>query len=171
MKNKQFALLKKNNVFVHFLRILYVMQHVWSYLLPHLLTPPRFTLYWLVLCVNLNRSWSYHRERSFRWGNASMRSNHKAFSQLVIKDGRTHCGWYHLWAGSLGFYKKASWASQRNQVNKSISPSLCISSCFLTCFLTSFGDEQQRGNVSWINPFLPKLLLGHDVLSRSRNPD
>jgi hypothetical protein len=29
--------------------------------------------------------------------------------------------------------------------------------------LTSFGDEQQHGSVSWINPFLPNLLLGHDV--------
>jgi hypothetical protein len=29
--------------------------------------------------------------------------------------------------------------------------------------LTSFGDEQQCGNVSWINPFLPSLFLGHDV--------
>jgi hypothetical protein len=33
----------------------------------------------------LDTSWSYHRERSFSWGNASMRSNCKAFSQLVIK--------------------------------------------------------------------------------------
>jgi hypothetical protein len=33
-------------------------------------------------------SWSYHRERSFIWGNASMRSNCKAFSQLVIKGER-----------------------------------------------------------------------------------
>jgi hypothetical protein len=31
--------------------------------------------------------WSYHRERSFSWGNASMRSSCKAFSQLVIKGG------------------------------------------------------------------------------------
>jgi hypothetical protein len=29
--------------------------------------------------------------------------------------------------------------------------------------LTSFGDEQQYGSVSWINPFLPNLLLSHDV--------
>jgi hypothetical protein len=29
--------------------------------------------------------------------------------------------------------------------------------------LTSFGDEQQGGNVSRINPFLPNLLLGHHV--------
>jgi hypothetical protein len=27
--------------------------------------------------------------------------------------------------------------------------------------LTSFGDEQQCGSVSWVNPFLPNLLLGH----------
>jgi hypothetical protein len=27
----------------------------------------------------------------------------------------------------------------------------------------SFGDQQQYGNVSRINPFLPNLLLGHDV--------
>jgi hypothetical protein len=29
--------------------------------------------------------------------------------------------------------------------------------------LTSFGDEQQCGSVSGINPFLPNLLLGRDV--------
>jgi hypothetical protein len=29
--------------------------------------------------------------------------------------------------------------------------------------MTSFGDEQQHGSVSQINPFLPNLLLGHDV--------
>jgi hypothetical protein len=29
--------------------------------------------------------------------------------------------------------------------------------------LTSFGDEQWHGSVSWINPFLPILFLGHDV--------
>jgi hypothetical protein len=29
--------------------------------------------------------------------------------------------------------------------------------------LTLFNDEQQCGSVSWINPFLPNLLLGHDV--------
>ena len=38
--------------------------------------------------VSTWHSWSYHRERSFCWGNASMRSNCKAFSQLVIKRGR-----------------------------------------------------------------------------------
>jgi hypothetical protein len=32
--------------------------------------------------------------------------------------------------------------------------------------LTSFSDEQHHGSVSWINPFLPNLLLGHDVYTR-----
>jgi hypothetical protein len=35
----------------------------------------------------LDTGWNYHRERSFSWGNASMRSSCKAFSQLVIKGG------------------------------------------------------------------------------------
>jgi hypothetical protein len=35
-------------------------------------------LYWLILC-QLDTSWSYHRERSFGWGKASMRSSCKAF--------------------------------------------------------------------------------------------
>jgi hypothetical protein len=40
----------------------------------------------------LDTSWSYHRERSFPQRNASMRSSKKIFSQLVIEDGRAHCG-------------------------------------------------------------------------------
>ena len=32
--------------------------------------------------------------------------------------------------------------------------------------LTSFGDEEQYGSVSRINPFLPNLLFGHDVCAR-----
>jgi hypothetical protein len=51
----------------------------------------RGQLYWLVLC-QFDTGWSYHRERSFSWGNASMRSNCKAFSQLVIKKGGSLVG-------------------------------------------------------------------------------
>ena len=51
----------------------------------------RGQLYWLVLC-QLDTGWSYHRERSFSWGNASMRSSCKAFSQLVIKGERPLVG-------------------------------------------------------------------------------
>jgi hypothetical protein len=37
-----------------------------------------------------------------------MKSRCKPFSQLAIKVHQAPCGWYHLWAGSLWFYKKAS---------------------------------------------------------------
>jgi hypothetical protein len=40
----------------------------------------------------LDTGWSYHRERSFSWGSASMRSSCKAFSQLVIKGERPLVG-------------------------------------------------------------------------------
>jgi len=46
----------------------------------------------------LDTSWSYHRERSLPWGNASMRSSFKAFSQLGSRRER------HLWVvPSLGW--------------------------------------------------------------------
>jgi hypothetical protein len=35
----------------------------------------------------LDTGWSYHRERSFSWGSASIRSSCGAFSLLVIKRG------------------------------------------------------------------------------------
>ena len=47
----------------------------------------------LASSVSTWHSWSYHRERSFRWGNASMRYNCKTFSQLVIKGERPLVGW------------------------------------------------------------------------------
>ena len=40
----------------------------------------------------LNTSWCCHRERSFSWGCASMRSSCGAFSQLVIKGGEPLMG-------------------------------------------------------------------------------
>jgi hypothetical protein len=55
----------------------------------------------------LDTNWSYHRERSLPWENASMRSSRKAFSQFVFKGGRAHCRWCHPWADSLGINKKA----------------------------------------------------------------
>jgi hypothetical protein len=33
----------------------------------------------------VDTGWSYHRERSFSWGSASIRSSCGPFSQLVIK--------------------------------------------------------------------------------------
>jgi hypothetical protein len=40
----------------------------------------------------LDTGWSYHRERSFSFGDASMKSSCKAFSQLVIKGERPLVG-------------------------------------------------------------------------------
>jgi hypothetical protein len=118
-------------------------------------------------CVSTWHKLGYHRERSLPWGNASMGSSCKAFSQLVIKGGRAHCEWCHLWAGSLGFYKRAGWARQGKQASKE-HPSMASASAPASWpawvpVLTSFGDEQQYGSVSWINPFLPNLLLDYDV--------
>jgi hypothetical protein len=81
--------------------------------------------------------------------------------------GRAQCGWYHTWAGSFGFYKRASWASQGKQASKK-HPSMASASAPASWptwvpVLTSFSDGQKHGSISRINPFLPNLLLGHDV--------
>jgi hypothetical protein len=65
----------------------------------------RGQLYWLVLC-QLDTGWSYHRERSFSWRNASTRSSCKAFSQLMIKGGGPLVGGAISGLGSW-FYKRA----------------------------------------------------------------
>jgi len=93
---------------------------------------------WLVLC-QLDTGWSYHRERSFSWGNTSTRSSCKAFSQLVIKGERPLVG------GTI------SEEARESKPVRNIPPWLCISSCFLTCLSSSpdfLGDEQQYGSVS-----------------------
>ena len=90
-----------------------------------------------------------------------MRSSCKAFSQLVIKDGRAHCGWDHPSAGVLGSIRKQTEQGRGSKPVKNIPPWPLHQ--LLLPDLTSFGDEQQYGSVSRINPFLPNLLLGHDV--------
>ena len=124
-------------------------------------------------CVNLTQA-GVIRERNLPWGNASMRSSCKAFSQLVIKGWRAHCGCCYPCAGSPGFYKKASWASQGKQdcnippwsLHQLLLPDLLEFQSWLPLVMNSNVE-----NGSWINPFLPNLLLGHGVLSSSRNPD
>ena len=116
----------------------------------------------------LDTSWSFHRERSLPWGNASMRSSSKAFSQLVIKGGRAHCGWSIPGLVVLGSIRKQAEQARGSKPVSSIPPwslhqLLPPSSC--PDFL--WWCE----SVSWINPFLPNLLLGHAVLCRNRNPD
>jgi hypothetical protein len=117
-------------------------------------------------CVNLTQlEWSQRKELQVRkclheiqlWG---------VFS-ISDQGGKAPCGWDRPWAGSLAFYKRAGWASQGKQANKK-HPSMASASApaFWLAWapiLISFNVEQQCGNVSWRNPFLPNLLLGHDV--------
>jgi hypothetical protein len=71
------------------------------------------------LCVSTWHSWSYHRERSFSWGSASMR----AFSQLVSDQGeRAHCGWDHLWAGCLGSIREQAEQARGSKPVSNIPP-------------------------------------------------
>ena len=126
-------------------------------------------------CVSTWHSWSYHREKSFRWGNASMRSSCKSFSQLVIKAWRALCGWHNLWAGCLGFYKKASWASQGEQASKQ-HPSMASTSALAfwpawVSVLTSFDDQQQCGKCKLSKSFPPQLASWSWCLCRKRNLD
>ena len=106
----------------------------------------------LCFVCHLDTSWSYHRERSLPWGDASMRSSCKEFSQLVIKgmgEGPAHCRWYHPWAGSPGFYKKASHGKQGSMKYPSIpSASAPASWPAWVPVMTSSGAEQQCGHVS-----------------------
>jgi hypothetical protein len=85
-----------------------------EYLIIHIST----TLVYSWFCVSTWHSWSYHRERSISWGNASMRFSCKAFSQLVIKMGGPIVGGAVPGLVVLGFYKKAGWASQGRQASK-----------------------------------------------------
>ena len=77
-------------------------------------------LYWLVLC-QLDTGWSYHRERSFIWGNASTRSSCKAFSQLVIKGGSPLVGGATS-EGSLGSIREQAEQARGSKSVRNISP-------------------------------------------------
>ena len=92
-----------------------------------------------------------------------MRSNCKAFSQLVIKGGGLLVG--GTIPGLVVLVLEESRLSKPGEASQKRTSlhGLCINSCFLTCLSSSpdfRGDEQ---SVSRINTFFPNLLLGHDV--------
>jgi hypothetical protein len=80
--------------------------------------------------------------------------------------GKALCGWDHLWAGSLGSIREQAKQARGSKPVRNIPP-WPLHQLLLPDFLSSspdfLGDEQQYGSVSRINPFLPNLLLGHDV--------
>jgi hypothetical protein len=67
-------------------------------------------------------SWSYHRERSFSWGNASMRSSYKAFSQLVIKGEGPLVGGTISGLVVLGSIREQAEQARGSKPVKNISP-------------------------------------------------
>jgi hypothetical protein len=70
---------------------IYTHRHI-MHLHKHAYTLTNVYVCVLASFVSTWHSWGYHRERSFSWGNASMRSNCKVFSQLVIKGERPLVG-------------------------------------------------------------------------------
>jgi hypothetical protein len=95
-----------------------------------------------------------------------MRSNCKAFSQLVIKGERPLVGGTISGLVVLGSIRDQAEQARGSKPVKNIPPwplhQLLLSD--LLEFSPNFlGDEQQCGTVSQINPVLPNLLLGHDV--------
>ena len=72
--------------------------------------------------VSTWHSWSYHRERIFSWGNASMRSNCKAFSQLVIKGERPLVGGTISGLVVLGFIREQAEQARWGKPVKNIPP-------------------------------------------------
>jgi hypothetical protein len=51
-----------------------------------------------------------------------MRSNCKAFSQLVIKGEKAPCGWCHPWAGSLVSIREQAEQARGNKPVRNITP-------------------------------------------------
>jgi hypothetical protein len=70
----------------------------------------------------LDTGWSYHRERSFSWGNASMRYECKAFSQLVIKLGGPLVGGAISGLVVLGSIREQAEQVRRSKPVKNIPP-------------------------------------------------
>jgi hypothetical protein len=98
----------------------------------------------------------------------------KCFHEIQLWDvfsisdqgGRAPCGWCHLWACSLGSREQAEQARGGKTVknippwplHQLLLPDLLQFQSWLPSVMNSNVE-----NVSWINPFLTNLLLGHDV--------
>jgi len=121
----------------------------------------------------LDTSWSYHRERSLPWGNASVRSSWKAFSQLVIKVGGPTVGSAIPGLEVLGSIREQAEQARGSKPVSNIPPWPLHQ--FLFPDLLEFQSwpplvmNSNVESVSWINIFLPNLLLGHNVCAGIRH--
>ena len=114
----------------------------------------------------LDTGWSYHSERSFSWGSASMRSSCEAFSQLVIKVGGPTGAGTISGLVFLGFMREQTEQARGSKAVRNIPP-WPLHQLLLPDLLEFQSwpplDGLQCGSVSGINHFPPNLLLGHDV--------
>jgi hypothetical protein len=63
-------------------------------------------LYWLVSSVNSDTGWGYQR-KELQLGKCLHEIQLWDIFSISDQGGKAPCGWDHLWAGSLGFYKRA----------------------------------------------------------------
>jgi hypothetical protein len=112
--------MKKSQYKENFLCI-YMYIGLWWYIYNFIYWVKWKHIYWIVLC-QLDTGWSYHRERSFSWGNASTRSRLKAFSQLVIKRGGPLVGGTISGLVVLGSMRKQAEQSRGGKPVKNILP-------------------------------------------------
>jgi hypothetical protein len=126
--------------------------------------------YWLVLCVNLTQAEVITEKGA---SVEEMRSNCKAFSQLVIKGGGPIVGGAIPGLVVLGSIRKKVEQARGSKPVTSLH-GLCISSCFLTC-LSSSPDFLWWWTAMWKSklnkPFPPQLASWSLCLCRNRNPD
>jgi hypothetical protein len=124
--------------------------------------------------VSTWHSWSYHRERSFSWGNASMRYNCKAFSQLVIKGERPLVGGTISGLVVLGSIRKQAEQARWGKPVKNIPPwplhplllpDLLEFQSWLPWWWTAVWKCKSN------KPFPPQLVSWSWGLCRNRNPD
>jgi hypothetical protein len=130
-------------------------------------------LYWLVLCVNLTQAGGI-TEKGASVG--EMPPWDPAVGHFLSDQGRSApCGWYHLWAGSLGFYEKSSRVSQGTRASKiylsMASASPPASWPAWVPVRTFFGDNSSVESIKLNKPFPPQLASWSWCLCRNRNPD
>jgi len=124
--------------------------------------------------VSTWHSWCYDRERSFSWENASMRSNCKAFSQLVIKGERPLVGGTISGLVVLGSIREQAEQARGGKPVKNIPPwplhrlllsDLLEFQSWLPWWWTAVWKCKPN------KPFRPQLASWSWCLCRNRNPD
>ena len=127
----------------------------------------RCQLYWLVLC-QLDTSWSYHRERSFSCEMSPWDPALRHFLNLWSR-GKAPCGWDHL--SALVVLGSTREQSEQARGSKPVKKHPSVASASVPASWPAWDpvptslvmNSKQYESVSRINPFLPNLLLGHDV--------